>query len=140
MQRQRFFSFLLSHHYPEEYHRCYTIGPLHLCSRCSGLYPFMLFFLILQFNISFPQWFEPLSLFLLPIPAFTDWIYGQLFNPNGSRVIHSITGALLGISLSRVFYLYFLDPFNWISLSTFGIYIIIVAITLILKHLLGDWS
>lgn len=90
--------YLLSHHRPSEYHRCYSpsIGGrrLHICARCLGVYPGIaagvLTALFLLNDV-------PLALVaLLPLPALCDWALTTFRPARGYNVVRTATGALLG--------------------------------------------
>ncbi len=102
--------FLLAHHRPEEYDRCYRIGGLHLCARCAGLYPALLLVLGLQLagrlDTVRAEW---AVLFLLPLPAVFSWARRRLTGAAGSNPVSTVTGALLGVALGRGIYLYLHD-------------------------------
>ena len=46
--------FWLSHHTPEEWHRCYQVGPIRFCARCLGVYPTMLIGIVALFVFRAP--------------------------------------------------------------------------------------
>jgi uncharacterized membrane protein len=106
--------FLLAHHRPEEYDRCYAVGGVHLCARCAGLYPALLVMLALQLGGHLPavraEW---AILFLLPLPAVGSWARRRLTGAAGSNPVATVTGVLLGIALGRGLYHYLLDHASW---------------------------
>ncbi|WP_121822180.1 DUF2085 domain-containing protein [Halostella salina] len=87
--------FLLSHHAPEERDRCHELNffsrQIYLCARCSGIYPGILLALMYPFQLaSVPV------IALLPLPALIDWAITSFGKTNGSNVIRTVTGVLLG--------------------------------------------
>lgn len=88
--------FLLSHHDPTEWNRCYslTLSGWHvrLCGRCSGIYPGILLGL---FALTAPG---PLLLVaLLPLPALVDWTVTAFTRADGYNAVRTATGAVLGV-------------------------------------------
>lgn len=92
-------TYVLSHHHPAEYYRCYAPAVfgrrIHLCARCSGIYPGIVAGLAAYF-------FGPAELgsivlvALLPLPALVDWALTTATDRRGYNVVRTITGALLG--------------------------------------------
>jgi uncharacterized membrane protein len=131
-----FKGFLLAHHWPPELNRCYQgwirNKPVWICARCLGLYPLLLLFLGIQFwmNIT-PGWWDVLWLYLLPLPALLDWGSGFWKEKQGSNRQRTLTGALLGVSLSRMIFLHMVNPFSfpvviqWIEL---GCMVLLIAV------------
>ena len=105
------FRFLLAHHWPEEYERCYRVAGLWVCARCLGLYPslaFMLAFQVSGWVTEVPL--EPLFLYALPLPALISWTRHRVWHAQGSKPVSTITGAVLGVGLGRGLYLHLRDP------------------------------
>lgn len=91
--------YLLSHHEPAEWYRCYTIDrvgePVRLCARCSGVYPGI--GLGLVGYITFPIDVSPLLLVgVCPLPAIIDWALTTFTERRGHNLLRTVTGALLG--------------------------------------------
>jgi hypothetical protein len=102
--------FLLAHHRPEEYDRCYALGGVHLCARCAGLYPALALLLALQLTgIVGPIRAEWAVLYLLPVPAIFSWARRRLTGAAGSNPVATVTGVLLGVALGRGIFLYLHD-------------------------------
>jgi uncharacterized membrane protein len=102
--------FLLAHHHPEEYDRCYAVGGAHVCARCAGLYPALALMLALQLQGLIPEVrAEWAVLFLLPLPAVFSWARRRLTGAAGSNPVATVTGVLLGVALGRGIYLYLRD-------------------------------
>ncbi|AEH36782.1 DUF2085 domain-containing protein [Halopiger xanaduensis] len=90
--------FVLSHHLPSEYDRCYSprIGgrPVHICARCLGVYPGIAAgFLAALFLPNDPS---VAIVAFLPLPALFDWALTTFRPARGSNVVRTATGALLG--------------------------------------------
>ncbi|RKD98253.1 DUF2085 domain-containing protein [Halopiger aswanensis] len=90
--------FVLSHHLPSEYHRCYSpsIGDrrVHVCARCLGVYPGIAMGVLTALFLLNDV---PLALVaLLPLPALCDWALTTFRPARGSNVIRTATGTLLG--------------------------------------------
>jgi len=103
--------FLLAHHHPAEYDRCYRVGRVRLCARCSGLYPALLLVLALELagGLETPR-LEWVILYGLPLPALYTWARRRLAAARDSNPVATVTGALLGIALGQGLCLYFRDP------------------------------
>lgn len=109
--------FLLAHHFADELDRCWRINlagrRVWICARCSGLYPALLVVLVLQLLWPVPRGAWDIVWLGLPgWPALVDWARHRLGRSsrwgNGWR---SLSGVLLGVSLSRTVYLNMIAPF-----------------------------
>jgi uncharacterized membrane protein len=92
--------YLLSHHEPQNYHRCHRLEvrgrPVHLCARCSGVYPGI----AVGIGLFFADVLTPVQLVLvacLPLPALLDWCLTHFRPPDGSNAVRTVTGGLLGV-------------------------------------------
>jgi uncharacterized membrane protein len=126
-------AFLLAHHYPEEYDRCYRVGRVHVCARCAGLYPalFATLGLALRGQLATVR-AEWAVLYLLPLPALFSWARRRLTGAPGSNPVATLTGVLLGIALGRGLFLYLRDPRApafWVQLA--GLAAVVVAVELL---------
>jgi uncharacterized membrane protein len=101
------------------------------------LYPILILLLILQFYIPFPKKYEDIILFILPLPAIIDWSIGFIWGVRGYNLIRTITGFLLGVSLSRLLYLHIKSPFNKTSLKGFLLYFLVVSFVVSVKFFLN---
>jgi uncharacterized membrane protein len=92
--------YLLSHHEPSAYHRCHTLKiqgrSVPLCARCSGIYPGIAVGIGL-FVTGILMSVHLALVALLPLPALVDWSLTHFRPPDGSNVIRTATGVLLGI-------------------------------------------
>jgi uncharacterized membrane protein len=109
--------FLLAHHDVSHLDRCYQLWactrPIWICARCLGVYPTLFLALGIQVAIEVPRgWWDLLLLFGLPIPALVDWAGSRLRSWPGSNPRRTLTGMLLGLSLSRMVYLNMVHPFQ----------------------------
>lgn len=114
---------MLSHHAPHEYDRCYKVGAHHLCSRCAGIYPALVAGLIALAYLlpAFPEWLEWLALLALPVPALLDWGASWVFRAAGTNWLRTLTGVLLGLSVSRNLHLQWTEPFQPMVLIQAGV-------------------
>jgi len=104
--------FWLSHHFPEEHHRCYRLGGLMVCARCVGTYPVMLLGIVGQLALPAPL-SHPLDLpigLALVVPATLDWARGRLSPAAGSNGWRTVTGVLLGLGLARSLFIHLQKP------------------------------
>ncbi len=89
--------YLLSHHQPSEYHRCYspTIAGrrIHVCARCLGVYLGIVAGLLTPAGaVSAPVALVALA----PFPALLDWVLTTFTNRAGYNSVRTTTGVLLG--------------------------------------------
>ena len=104
--------FWLSHHFPEEYGRCYRFGPLRVCARCLGTYPVLLAVMLAQFAARAPL-AHPLDLPVgvgLMLPATLDWASGRFSPGAGVNLWRTLTGVLLGVGLGRSLFIHLQQP------------------------------
>lgn len=95
--------YLLSHHEPDERERCHTVAVgdrrLHLCARCTGIYPGIALGIALTVGGLWPAWVSlPWLVALLPAPALADWARSALRNRPGTNAVRTLTGAGLGLA------------------------------------------
>ena len=116
---------LLSHHPPEEGHRCVKVAGVHLCRRCLALYP--LTFAVIALQLALKGVPEDLQLWLLALGPLVptllfiaeqlDWLeYGPVQVYLGSLWL----SIPLGVGLAR----YLLDPLEplfWGMVLIYGI-------------------
>lgn len=89
--------YLLSHHQPAEYHRCYSpaVGgrPVHICARCLGIYPGIVVGLFTPAGgVATPVGLVALA----ALPALLDWALTTFTHRTGFNIVRTATGALLG--------------------------------------------
>ena len=125
--------FLLSHHHPEEFDRCWKLGRVHVCARCLGLYPVLFATLAAQFAFHAPLEHSldlPIALGLLA-PALFDWAHGR-FRPHAfSNPWRTSTGVLLGLALGRTLFIHLQRPLPLALVLQIGL-VIVVATPVIL--------
>jgi hypothetical protein len=69
----------LSHHWPSEYDRCATVAGLRVCRRCLVLYPTAVVAAVLALvGVTWPDRFDPVLLWLLPVPAVVEFVAENL--------------------------------------------------------------
>ncbi len=91
--------FLLSHHLPAEYDRCYAPvvrgRTIRVCARCAGIYPGIL--AGIWAALAAPATLGHLFLVVvLPMPALLDWSASALTDWQGSNPGRTGSGLLLG--------------------------------------------
>ena len=105
MERQSFFSLLLSHRPKDQWHLCYRFrlagGDYALCPRCLGLFSALAAtFLVGRLTGPWPAWAEWVVLMFPPLPALFDYatmaVMGKPQRPNRVRMV---TGIGLGIGI-----------------------------------------
>lgn len=93
--------YLLSHHAPDEYDRCYApvvFGRrLRLCARCLGIYPGIASG-ILAALLGPPTVAGLAVVALLPLPALLDWAATTFTDGRGHNALRTATGGLLGFA------------------------------------------
>lgn len=90
--------YLLSHHEPGDYDRCYTVWAsrnVRLCARCSGIYPGIVLGLLAAWAGAVPSP-AVVVVALLPLPALVDWAVTAFGAARGANIVRTTTGALLG--------------------------------------------
>ena len=89
--------YLLSHHEPAEYHRCYSPvvagRRVHVCARCLGVYPGIVAGL---FTLALGGPVSVVLVALTGLPALLDWTLTTFTDRSGYNVVRTATGALLG--------------------------------------------
>lgn len=91
--------YLLSHHEPGEWYRCYqpvVLGRrVRLCARCSGIYPGIAAGL-LAYALGPPSLASIVIVASLPLPALVDWTLTTFTQRRGYNPVRTATGLLLG--------------------------------------------
>jgi len=92
--------YVLSHHEPHDWHRCYTVeiprtdSPWRLCARCSGIYPGIALGVFLSSRGLFPVSIPVIA--LLPAFAIGERLLERGTDYEGSNPLRTATGLLLG--------------------------------------------
>lgn len=131
---------VIAHHYPQDYDRCYMLriggAAFPFCARCTALYPVCIVFLVLQFTLlKIPTVFDPLFLFILPLPAFIEWGLRKANAIKSSNLARFITGILFGAGLSRGFYYYLRNPLHPLAWAQGLFFLICFSVILIFMRL-----
>ena len=129
--------YLLSHHLPQDYDRCFLIKvgnkSYRICARCIGWYlSFLIFWLLLLFNIDFLLNYKIIILYFFPIPAIFDWSLHKLRNLKGTNILRVLSGILIGLTFAMLLYSFVTNPFDIHFWLVSIIYVTIVVI--VLKH------
>jgi hypothetical protein len=101
----------LSHHFPEQYDRCVTIGSTHVCRRCLVLYP--LAFAVMFLSLGGVHWSSSLDgvlLVLLPAPAAIEFVAEQLGLVRYQPLRQMLVTIVLAVGLGRGFAIYLREP------------------------------
>lgn len=93
--------YLLSHHEPADYDRCYAV-PVHgrrirLCARCSGIYPGIVVGVVFAYLAAPSPSTALVVAAILPVFALVDWARAAFTGASGSNAARTATGALLGL-------------------------------------------
>lgn len=128
--------FILSHHPPEAYNRCLSVAGLHLCARCTGVYPVLFGLLAVQLALRAPlthPW-DTWIAWVLPIPAVFDWARGR-FNPaSGTNLVRLVTGVMLGVALGRTLYLHLRQPLHPLAMKQLFAIAVVAAVVELLAR------
>lgn len=124
--------YILSHHQPEEYYKCYSLTILdqkiHVCSRCLGIYFGILMGIgIFPIDILNSRSFY-LLIAILPLFTLIDWSVSAFKIHKSYNTVRTGFGALLGISYSIGLIIFFKTFPNY--------YIIVVGLVYALISLL----
>ena len=93
-----------THHWPERYDRCMTVGGVHLCRRCTWFYSiaFTVAALGLLLDVSpWPPAWDGLLVWLLSIPATLEFIGGELGYFRYSARRQAVVTAVLAPAVGR---------------------------------------
>lgn len=122
--------YVLSHHLPKDYDRCFVVGKTHLCSRCSGIFAGILFgALLYHFSILNQYYFYFIAFF--PVFMLIDWFLTKKQKFKSTNMIRAGTGFLCG----QAYYLgvvLFINNFPNIPILVIGVvYAILGLIALV---------
>lgn len=109
--------YLLSHHRPEDWDRCYALTvhgtQYHLCARCSGVYPGIVLGLVAYLGGVLPSWHWVVIL-MFPIPALVDWWLSSTGIVTSWNPLRTVTGGLLGGAFGLGLGLFFGSGSLWV--------------------------
>jgi hypothetical protein len=114
---------ILSHHHPEDSHRCAQIGGITLCRRCLATWPMTFAVIAASFAAGAPAATEKELIFLLgpPLGEYLATHVGRLpYRPGRTW----LSGLLAGVAMGRLFHRYLLDPADrttWFILFLAGV-------------------
>lgn len=128
--------YLLSHHEPHEYHRCHSLSfgdrTVHLCARCSGIYPGILVGVALVlFGTGPAAW--PWLVAVGPAPALIDWAATTFTDRRGSNALRTASGALLGLGYGVAVPWFLIARPLWL-LGVAAAYGVVAAVLLVRAH------
>lgn len=91
--------YIFSHHEYSQLYRCYSLSifnkETHVCARCLGVYPGILFGIIAY--LFYTSELTNIALvFVLPLPALIDWSITSFTDFHGHNIIRTGTGIFLG--------------------------------------------
>lgn len=121
-------NYILSHHEPKDYNRCFFIT-LHekrtyICSRCAGWYTSFLLFWILSFlRVEFFLNYSFIILYFFPMPAIIDWSLHRFKIYEGTNLTRIFSGFLIGLTFATLLYTFLKNPFNmdfWLVSITYS--------------------
>lgn len=110
----RTWPYLLSHHLPSEWYRCYSpviFGrQIHVCARCLGIYPGILVALVASLfatGLAHSPTAAIAIVLVFPLPTLLDWTATTFTDRRGYNAVRTGTGLLLGygygVGLTRLF-------------------------------------
>ncbi len=133
-QLLRIINKIFCHHTKENWNHCIKINLLgksiFICSRCLGLYPFALIWLVinLKFKIKFSYNFEKNFILYLLFPAFIEWALSGLKVIKSSNKVRFFSGLIASFALSRWWFLWIEQYFLNIFFTVAKIYIIAIVV------------
>lgn len=127
----------LSHHWPDRYDRCVTIGHTHVCRRCLVLYPLILVTAVLAVVLDVPDgalW----AAWLLPLPLAVDWIGEHLGWLQHSPLRQVTTTAIAAPGFGIALAVHVESPFAPRALASVATYVVVLLAVSLLSHRSGD--
>lgn len=121
--------FILSHHAPENYHKCIVIFNQRVCSRCFGIFIGFLNGLQLS-NFFFFEEYYLAAIVLFPIPMLVDWYRSNRKISKSSNLIRAFSGFIFGIIYGVGIIFFLQDKFRAITLTT-GLLYGLIAVKLL---------
>lgn len=124
---------LLAHHRQCHLDRCYSLwikgSRYYICARCLGLYPFLVLFMTIGFASGIDSGRTFALMGILAAPALVDWGLARTGIWQGTNLLRTVTGALLGAGLGQAMPRYFRNPFSvdfWMVAGLFLMAILLV--------------
>ena len=117
----------LSHHWPDHYDRCVSVGRQHVCRRCLVLYPAIVVTAALAtvLDVGDTAWWAP---WLLPLPLAIDWTgehLGLLRHAAWRQVCSTLLAAVgFGVTLS----VHLDDPFAPRAIAPVLTYVVVLGV------------
>ncbi len=106
----------LTHHWPNEYERCVTVGGRHVCRRCLVLYPVALAVLFLSAS-GFHLWPESLDVWVIwlsCLPATADFMAEKLFDTPYNPRRQVLVTAMVALGVGRGLHYEIQDRWSWL--------------------------
>lgn len=129
--------YILSHHQPEEYYKCYSLNILnkkiHICSRCLGIYAGILIGIIFFHPDTQNLRYYYLLLAFLPLFTLIDWSVSTFKIHRSYNVVRTVFGVLLGISYF-IGLIILLNTFPNYYIIGFGLAYSLIAVFLLQKQ------
>ena len=117
--------YLLSHHEPAHYDRCYAVPfrgrRVRLCARCTGIYPGIVLGVAAAGFSDVGTTALLFAIAVLPAFALVDWARTAFTPATGSNPVRTVSGALLGIGYG-IGVLEFLTTFDARLLAIAAVY------------------
>jgi uncharacterized membrane protein len=118
--------YVLSHHEPSEYYRCYRVKQKYVCARCAGIYIGLLLgmFAWLFYGLANTNSvLVGIIVIFFPLPALIDWSYALFTKNKGSNIARSVSGVFLGAAYSIAVFSFFAHFPNYYVLLIGAFYI-----------------
>ena len=115
----------LSHHAPDEYDRCVTVGHTHLCRRCVVLYPITFAVLILaRAGVRWPTSLDVYLVLILSLPTVGEFVFEHVglirYRPRRQDLLTIPAGIALGVSFDRYLHNH-TDPLFWATAVAYSV-------------------
>lgn len=135
-------TYLLSHHEPAQYHRCYRLSvrgrTVRLCARCLGIYPGIAIGVAAAATDVAPN-VQPAMVLLFPALALVDWTVTTFTATGGANGIRTGSGLFLGIAYGLGLWMLLVDGVIWVVLVGLG-YGGVAAVLLARKYGVGSFA
>lgn len=121
----------LSHHWPHDFDRCIEVRGRMVCRRCAVLYPVGLVSAVVLAVAPWPALLDPWLVWLLPFPAFAEFVAEHLgwIRPSPRRLVAGT--VLLAVGCGRLYVRYLEDPGDPLPFAViFGYGLVCVAVVL----------